>query len=266
MPQDGKRTRSRWDETPADLSGGATPMLGGATPVGNFGQTPSFVPMTPEQMQARRWEKDIDERNRPMTDEELDAMFPTEGYEILEPPPNYQPPARKYLTTPTPLANAGFQIQDDSVRADFGITASSSSLPELKPEDEMYFKKIMVEVDESQLSAEEQRERKIMRLLLKIKNGTPPQRKQALRQITDKAREFGAGPLFNQILPLLMSPTLEDQERHLLVKVIDRILYKLDDLVRPYVHKILVVIGTSAAREPCSLASLTLPCHPQSRS
>eukprot|EP01050_Picozoa_sp_SAG11_P006639 SAG11_NODE_523_length_8775_cov_29.592900_2_plen_263_part_00 len=81
-----------------------------------------------------------------------------------------------------------------------------------------------------------------MKLLLKIKNGTPPMRKTALRQITDKAREFGAGPLFDQILPLLMSPALEDQERHLLVKVIDRILYKLDDLVRPYVHKILVVI------------------------
>merc|ERR1712225_26753 len=30
--------------------------------------------------------------------------------------------------------------------------------------------------------------------------------------------------------------------RHLLVKVIDRVLYKLDELVRPYVHKILVVI------------------------
>ncbi|CAN5971523.1 unnamed protein product [Sphagnum jensenii] len=27
-----------------------------------------------------------------------------------------------------------------------------------------------------------------------------------------------------------MSPTLEDQERHLLVKVIDRVLYKLDEL------------------------------------
>jgi len=67
-------------------------------------------------------------------------------------------------------------------------------------------------------------------------------RKSALRQISDKAREFGAGPLFNQILPLLMSPTLEDQERHLLVKVIDRVMYKLDELVRPYVHKILVVI------------------------
>jgi len=89
---------------------------------------------------------------------------------------------------------------------------------------------------------DEMKERKIMRLLLKIKNGTPPVRKTALRQITDKAREFGAGPLFDKILPLLMERTLEDQERHLLVKVIDRVLYKLDDLVRPYVHKILVVI------------------------
>ena len=50
-----------------------------------------------------------------------------------------------------------------------------------------------------------------MKLLLKIKNGTPPMRKAAMRQITDKAREFGASALFNQILPLLMSPTLEDQ-------------------------------------------------------
>lgn len=72
---------------------------------------------------------------------------------------------------------------------------------------------------EEELSAEEAKERKIMKLLLKVKNGTPPQRKSALRQLSDKARDFGAGPLFNQILPLLMSPTLEDQERHLLVKV-----------------------------------------------
>lgn len=67
-------------------------------------------------------------------------------------------------------------------------------------------------------------------------------RKIALRQITVNAVEFGAGPLFNNILPLLMSQGLDPQQRHLLVKVIDRILYKLDDLVRPYVHKILIVI------------------------
>ena len=63
-----------------------------------------------------------------------------------------------------------------------------------------------------------------------------------MRQITDRARSLDAGPLFDQIFPLLIIPTFEDQERYLLVKVIDRVLYKLDDLVRPYVKQILVVI------------------------
>lgn len=54
--------------------------------------TPGHVAsMTPEQLQAYRWEKEIDERNRPYTDEELDAMFPP-GYKVLP------PPAGMYLT------------------------------------------------------------------------------------------------------------------------------------------------------------------------
>lgn len=111
-----------------------------------------------------------------------------------------------------------------------------------KAEDMQYFGKLVDGADDNDLSVEEMKTRKIMRLLLKVKNGTPPMRKTALRQLTDNARNFGAGPLFDQILPLLMEKTLEDQERHLLVKVIDRVLYKLDDLVRPYTHRILVVI------------------------
>ena len=39
-----------------------------------------------------------------------------------------------------------------------------------------------------------------------------------------------------------MSPALDDQERHVLVKVVDRVLRRLDELVRPYVHKVLVVV------------------------
>ena len=92
----------------------------------------------------------------------------------------------------------------------------SCLVPRLLSEPQHY---LAMQVEEEQLSVEEAKERKIMKMLLKVKNGTPPQRKSALRQLTDKARDFGAGPLFNQILPLLMSPTLEDQERHLLVKV-----------------------------------------------
>ncbi|XP_013785370.1 splicing factor 3B subunit 1 isoform X1 [Limulus polyphemus] len=276
-PSASKR-RSRWDETPVSNMGNQTPQTpsmltpGGLTPssmtpsaMTPSGVTPTgakamamatptpghLMAMTPEQLQAYRWEREIDERNRPLSDEELDSMFPP-GYKVLQPPAGYVPirtPARKLTSTPTPLAGLGgtpsagggfFFQKDDPIK--MLDTQPKGNLPPLKPEDIQYFDKLLADVDEESLSPDEQKERKIMKLLLKIKNGTPPMRKAALRQITDKAREFGAGPLFNQILPLLMSPTLEDQERHLLVKVIDRVLYKLDDLVRPYVHKILVVI------------------------
>lgn len=104
------------------------------------------------------------------------------------------------------------------------------------------------DVDETGLTKDEKNERLIMALLLKVKNGTPQMRKvcvcvslslfifclfllkdgnfyvlvdffvcfgiqAALKQLTTEARIFGAGPLFNQILPILMMPTLEDQVR-----------------------------------------------------
>ncbi|KAJ0985180.1 hypothetical protein J5N97_003536 [Dioscorea zingiberensis] len=257
-----KRQRSRWDETPAAV-GAATPLPGAATPAAAF--TPGVTPIggvdlatptpsaikfsgaiTPEQYNLLRWERDIEERNRPLTDEELDSMFPQEGYKILDPPASYVPirtPARKLLATPTPLGTPLYSIPEENRGQQFDVPKEApGGLPFMKPEDYQYFGALLNEEEEEQLNPEEQKERKIMKLLLKVKNGTPPQRKTALRQLTDKAREFGAGPLFNKILPLLMQPTLEDQERHLLVKVIDRVLYKLDELVRPYVHKILVVI------------------------
>ncbi len=268
---DGGRKRSRWDSTPAPsaMQPNATPLLGvGAA----GGQTPLIggAPLSGNLAKALSNEKEMERRNRPWTDAALDAILPSEGYTILAPPASYMPirtPGRKLLTAPTPLGGqtpAGFQmdippeeregqsLQD--IREAYGVpvaatandggeAAAPGALPYIKPEDMQYFGRLMEDVDdESTLSKEEAKERQIMALLLKIKSGTPPQRKTAMRQITDKARSFGAGPLFHQILPLLMSPALEDQERHLLVKVIDRVLYKLDDLVRPYVHRILAVI------------------------
>lgn len=242
-----KKRRSRWDATPADVA--ETPKRS------RWDQVPVVqdVPMTPIIMNAPGFMQE-DKHNRYLTDEELDAILPSSGYIIVTPPPGYAPLVRPpKLSAPSITEVGGFQIQESSDAA--AAAAAAGLAPELpteipgvgslaffKAEDAQYFAKILKEEDETELSVDEMKERKIMRLLLKIKNGTPPVRKTALRQITDKAREFGAGPLFDKILPLLMERTLEDQERHLLVKVIDRVLYKLDDLVRPYVHKILVVI------------------------
>ncbi|KAF3184770.1 U2 snRNP component prp10 [Orbilia oligospora] len=256
------KKRSRWDETPAPVAPGdapkrsrwdQAPSLAQATPVGNQGLVTPMHPSSAPAAPVVPFGVDYG-RNAPLSDEELDAMLPKEGYKILEPPAGYMPirtPARKLLATPAPIASAsgvgGFMMQDPENAKLLGKQLPTDipgvgDLQFFKPEDMAYFGKLVEGGDENAMSVDELKERKIMRLLLKVKNGTPPMRKTALRQLTDNARAFGAGPLFNQILPLLMERTLEDQERHLLVKVIDRILYKLDDLVRPYVHKILVVI------------------------
>lgn len=244
-PEEGSKRRSRWDQAPS---------LTSATPVGNQGLATPMHPSQGGAAMAPSFGSDLSGRGTDWTDEELDIMLPTEGYKILDPPPGYAPirtQARKMMATPAPVAGAagvgGFMMQEpESVRS-MGKELPTDipgvgDLQFFKPEDMAYFGKLMEAGDESSMSVEEMKERKIMRLLLKVKNGTPPMRKTALRQLTDNARNFGAGALFNQILPLLMEKSLEDQERHLLVKVIDRVLYKLDDLVRPYVHKILVVI------------------------
>ncbi|KAH9809439.1 splicing factor 3B subunit 1, partial [Melampsora americana] len=195
-----KKTRSRWDQTPAATpmgasADGATPrrsrwdqtpvaVNGAATPMGQFGQTPLI------------------------SNSHTTSGICTNTYTCS-----------KTMQTPVGSSN-GFTMQDDSSGG--GLMGL---MPELPTEIEGVGQFLSGEQDESNLTLEELKERKIMRLLLKIKKRCPPMRKTALRQITDKAREFGAGPLFDKILPLLMERTLEDQERHLLVKVIDRVLY-----------------------------------------
>ena len=255
-----KKRRSRWDQTPSE----APEATASATKKSRWDQTPASAPTTTDAVPTPSFNNRMmmveDKRYKAMTDEDLDILLPgkVDGYMVIEVPEDYRPaPSVRKMVPAT--ATDGFMMQDDGDAAKArsavgglqGTTEQTEiegigTLQFLKQEDTQYFAKILGEgggeEDDVGYTLEELKERKIMRLLLKIKNGTPPVRKTALRQITDRAREFGAGPLFDKILPLLMERTLEDQERHLLVKVIDRVLYKLDDLVRPYVHKILVVI------------------------
>ncbi|EDV26242.1 splicing factor 3B subunit 1 [Trichoplax adhaerens] len=271
------KRRSRWDETPVNQMGGATPVFNsGVTPSGTAAMampTPSpanLVAMTPEQMQAFRWEKELDERNRPLSDDELNGLFPKEGYKVVAPPAGYQPirtPARKLLATPTPMggASTGFFMQDEKTSGSSKVVEDlqpAGNLPYLKPDDVQYFGKLLTEIDENLLSPEEAKERKIMKLLLKIKNGTPPMRKAALRQITDKSREFGAGPLFNQILPLLMSPTLEDQAAGLatMISTMRPDIDNIDEYVRNTTARAFAVVA-SALGIPSLLPFLKAVCR-----
>lgn len=76
--------------TPQGMTpGGMTPSMtpSGVTPTGSKAMamaTPTpghLMSMTPEMLQAFSWQKEIDERNRPLTDDDLEAMFPP-GYKV----------------------------------------------------------------------------------------------------------------------------------------------------------------------------------------
>ena len=101
-------------------------------------------------LQAMRWEREVQERNRPLSDEELDSMLPSEGYKVLDPPPGYQPvrtPARKLQATPTPYgATPLYQIPEEDRGQKFDVPQEIEGLPELKPEDHQYFGKLLKEV------------------------------------------------------------------------------------------------------------------------
>jgi splicing factor 3B subunit 1 len=164
------KKRSRWDETPiaeaGQMAAQMTPIMhtptypditpSGATPSGIRAMNmatplPSQVPMTPEQMQAFRWEREIDERNRPLGDEELDSIFPP-GYKVLQAPDGYIPirtPARKLLATPTPMNSIGaFKIMatpDRNAKEDVqDLQPTGANLPLMKPDDLQYFNKLLV--------------------------------------------------------------------------------------------------------------------------
>jgi splicing factor 3B subunit 1 len=53
------------------------------------GMTPSMAGMTPERLRMLRWEKEVQDRNRPLTDDELNQILPSNGYEIITPPASY---------------------------------------------------------------------------------------------------------------------------------------------------------------------------------
>ena len=100
-------------------------------------------------MQAAKWDREIEARNRPLFDEELDAMMPTEGYRILDPPPGYAPirtPARKLTATPTPYGTPGYTIPEENRGQQFDVPKEMEGLPEIKPEDQQFFGKLLKEV------------------------------------------------------------------------------------------------------------------------
>lgn len=126
----------------------------------------------------------------------------------------------------------------------FNASNSSDWMPCDEAEAEAATSQTEIEAAPVPPEAAQEIEGQIAHQLLLVQNGTSPVRMQAARHLAASVRTLGAGPLFNQVLPRLMSPTLDERpwEHELLLHVVERALCELGELVRPYAHKLCVVL------------------------
>ena len=81
-------------------------------------------------------------------------------------------PTRKLMSTPTPYGQTPLYQIPDGTGKPYEIQNTpvdgSNGMPSIKPEDIGHFSTLLNEVDESKMTIEEVRDRKIMVLLLKV--------------------------------------------------------------------------------------------------
>eukprot|EP01061_Rhynchopus_euleeides_P022157 TRINITY_DN3607_c0_g3_i1.p1 TRINITY_DN3607_c0_g3~~TRINITY_DN3607_c0_g3_i1.p1 ORF type:complete len:1163 (+),score=427.92 TRINITY_DN3607_c0_g3_i1:505-3489(+) len=229
--------------TPTGMTG-ATPMgFTGATPMGFMGATPLAAAGADATQQMRRV-VEMHGRNKPYSDEELDDLLPSEGYAVVPQPASYKPitPARKYDPTKADETPAFMEEESPMQAPRIDVVDLGPDLPSLRDQhDYQLFGALVQPRPDHEMSKDERKDILVLQLLLKIKNGNPQQRKSATKSLTEKAQWLGAERLCGKILPILMVEDLEDQQRHVVVKLLGRIMYKLDHLIRPFAFKILVV-------------------------
>lgn len=135
------------------------------------------------------------------------------------------------------------EVQKQLVSRLAGDVPERYGLKFFKPSDQKHFAPLLASKPTESLTKNEKREMSLLLLLLKIKNGDSASRKASMKLLRDRCDDYGPSLIIDSILPILLDATLEDQERHLMIKVIGRVLLKLGDEIKPYTHKVLTVIS-----------------------
>lgn len=108
------------------------------TPTPNQLKTPDIVNMSQSKLAELRMVKELAERNRPYTDEELDMLLPgpEDGFEIVKPPENYKPEKSVSSLLHPGAETQGYQMPDSQSKpiAELNLTPAQGDLPAIKPE------------------------------------------------------------------------------------------------------------------------------------
>lgn len=184
----------------------------------------------------------------PLTDEFLDKIIP-QGYVKATPPEGY---ASKVAAKSQP----DLYVMPESSGVEAHLV--NDTLPEyegitMRKEDVKHFL-ILVNTEPDDLeSAEEKTHFRALDLIFRAKNGPPIIRKRAMRSLNANAKDIGAAPLFAIVLPLMLEPALDEADRHILTKILGRVIYQLGENIRPFTHKIITAVSPLLIDEDMTL-------------
>ncbi|KAI5965571.1 prp10 [Candida pseudojiufengensis] len=197
----------------------------------------------------------------PLTDEILSKLLP-EGFIKVEVPPEYQQitlASKPDISSSTTQDNY-FPPTNEEAKISTSFSANDITaeygLEYFKEEDVKYFGNLLkINIDD--LNDEEKKEVQSMKLILKVKNGTQIVRKKALRSLTDNATKFGPKIILSQVLPIILEPALGELEKHLLIKLVGKMIHQLNASIRPYTQKIIHVLSPFLIDEDSTLRNET---------
>lgn len=180
-----------------------------------------------------------------LTDNVLDFILPP-GFVIAPVPKelveNKQEKENYYMI---PLKTSSALLTNDTLPEFEGIV--------MRKEDVKYFSSLLNVTSDAIADPEVRKQYKVMDLVFKIKNGTPVIRKKAMRNINSNTKELGSGLLFAVILPLMLEPSLDLADRYIVTKLLGRLVYQLQDTIRPYTHQLITALAPALIDEDLTL-------------
>lgn len=182
----------------------------------------------------------------PLTDDVLDRIIP-KGYVKTSVPEGYNQKGSE---------SNGLYLIPESSGAEAHLV--NETLPEyegipMRKEDVKHFS-ILINTQASELGdGEEKKQFRALDLIFRAKNGPPNVRKKAMRSLNGEAKSLGSATIFGIVLPLMLEPALDEADRHILTKLLGRVVYQLDEEIRPFTHKIITAVAPLLIDEDMTL-------------
>ncbi|KAL0246144.1 hypothetical protein GEMRC1_007358 [Eukaryota sp. GEM-RC1] len=188
------------------------------------------------------------ELNKPWVNSELDIILPgpSAGYEVLWPPEKF---ARPRVREPSP--EPSLEEFPSTVLKTSSISPAVLGLPPIHPDEEKFFEGALEglnfegrEIDTND-SADVKASRRVKRILLFLRYGTPFQRKRNLKFLYDQISDNSIGPktLYESVIPMFSIPNLNSLDILHLIRLLDGVNHYFKDLCRPYAKKLLSILG-----------------------